>query len=691
MKQAMTSVDVAAVAAELSPLLVGGRFDKAYQPAKDQVLLRVRRKGAGRTDLLFQLGKFLTATKRAPENPDKPSMVAQLLRTTLENARVVGFQQIGFDRLLRMDLERGDGARSLVFELFGDGNLLLLAGDGTIELPMIGVDHGARRLRKGEPYVPPPGGVLPFALDVDALRAAAAGQKDLVRFLATRLGFGPLWAEELCLRASLAKDLAAEALSAKDWTALHEVIASLGRDIARNDLAPAVVYEDGKAVDAVPFVMQRYPAPRFSHEETPTFREALDTLWVGSAGEEGEEDSDDPRRVRFDEARGKLLRQVEQMEQAIAAFVAEEADLQADGDALFASFAEVQATLDTLQAARREHGWNEVDEILRKARAAGKAEAMRVPAIQPHSGHATLIVRDPAGRDREVEVDLRLTVQANADAFFAAAKKSRSRREGAERAREEALARLRDLEKKGLDGFGAAPTRKEHASRHFWFESYRWSVTPGGLIAVGGRNAPQNDAVVKKYLRDGDRYVHADAHGAPSVVLRPADGPPLADYSAEDLRAACQFAACGSRAWRQGGSASAYWVTPAQVSKTPRAGEYVPRGAWIIHGRRNVETDLPLEWAVGRVGFESDGTPVAAGSTARYEKLVGGPPQSLQRFATDLLLMVPGEMGIDEASARIAQRFNATHEEAQGVLPAGSVRFIEVGGAAPRARPEVPR
>src|SRR5437899_6338922 len=103
MKQGMTNVDVAALAAELAPLLVGARLEKAYQPAKEQVLLRLRRKGAGRIDLLFELGKFLTVTKRPPENPDKPSMVAQVLRNALENARVVGFAQVGFDRLVRME------------------------------------------------------------------------------------------------------------------------------------------------------------------------------------------------------------------------------------------------------------------------------------------------------------------------------------------------------------------------------------------------------------------------------------------------------------------------------------------------------------------------------------------------------------------------------------------------------------
>src|SRR5688572_22574594 len=165
MKQGMTNVDVAAIAAELSPLLVGARLDKAYQPAKEQVLLRLRRKGAGKLDLLMELGRFATVTRRPPQNPDKPSMVAQILRTTFENSRLTAVRQVGFDRLLRLDLERGDGKRSVVVELFGEGNLLVLDADDTIVLPMKGEDHGSRKLRKGEPYRPPPGSTWPFGLD----------------------------------------------------------------------------------------------------------------------------------------------------------------------------------------------------------------------------------------------------------------------------------------------------------------------------------------------------------------------------------------------------------------------------------------------------------------------------------------------------------------------------------------------
>ncbi|HET6399199.1 MAG TPA: ribosome rescue protein RqcH [Candidatus Thermoplasmatota archaeon] len=680
MKQGMTNVDVAALVAELRPTIVGARIDKVYQPGRDQVLLRMRRKGHGKADLLFELGRYLLVTKRAPANPDKPSMLAQVLRSALENARITAFHQVGFDRLVRMDVERGDGPRSLVFELFGDGNLLLLARDGTIELPMRGADFSARKLRKGEAYQPPPGSSRPFDADEAALAASlSASTKDVVRFLAVEQGFGPLWAEELCLRSGVPKSAKADGLDPASRRALLGSIQDLGSRIEAADLEPCVVHKQAaggaEAVDAVPFPMQRYAAPTYVHEQADTFARALEAVFLGSGEDEDEEAPEDPRRARFDEARGKLEHQLAQIDEAIGRFAREEAERKLDGDALWASFQDVQAILQTLHQARADRSWAEVERVLASRRAEGNAWALRIPRLQPHEGMATLRVGEPP---RDVEVDLRLSVQDNADQHYEAAKKARSRREGAQQARLDALGRIAELERKGLDAFGPAPVREERVQRHFWFESYRWTLTPSGLLAVGGRNAAQNDAVVKKYLRDGDRYVHADIHGAPSVVLR--DLEHQTEPSEEDLRAAGQFAVCASRAWRQFGHANAYWVTAAQVSKTPRSGEFVPRGAWIVHGKRNQLDGLPTDWWVGRARFTPGGRPLRPGEgedQRTVPKLVGGPEASVKAWCTDILHLVPGDMDANDAAQALAERFGVHVEEAMAVLPAGNVRIAE--------------
>lgn len=58
------------------------------------------------------------------------------------------------------------------------------------------------------------------------------------------------------------------------------------------------------------------------------------------------------------------------------------------------------------------------------------------------------------------------------------------------------------------------------ARKTYWFEKFNWFVTSENYLVVSGRDAQQNEVVVKKYLRPGDIYVHADLHGASSCVVR---------------------------------------------------------------------------------------------------------------------------------------------------------------------------
>src|SRR5439155_1158770 len=92
------------------------------------------------------------------------------------------------------------------------------------------------------------------------------------------------------------------------------------------------------------------------------------------------------------------------------------------------------------------------------------------------------------------------------------------------------------------------------ATKSLWFEAYRWALSSDGHLTLGGRDARTNDQLVKKHLKEGDRYAHADIHGAPSTVIK--DG---ARAPESTLREACEFALAYSKAWSAGlASGSAY-------------------------------------------------------------------------------------------------------------------------------------
>jgi hypothetical protein len=124
-----------------------------------------------------------------------------------------------------------------------------------------------------------------------------------------------------------------------------------------------------------------------------------------------------------------------------------------------------------------------------------------------------------------------------------------------------------------------------------WYHRFRWFFTSDGVLVLGGRDASQNDELVKKYMEGKDTFIHADVHGASVVIIKGAT---------DRMDEAAAFAASYSGAWRSGHfSADVYAVRPDQVSKTPESGEYVSRGSFIVRGERTYFRDVPLGIAIG--------------------------------------------------------------------------------------------
>ncbi|MGQ0798352.1 MAG: NFACT RNA binding domain-containing protein, partial [Methanobacteriota archaeon] len=187
-----------------------------------------------------------------------------------------------------------------------------------------------------------------------------------------------------------------------------------------------------------------------------------------------------------------------------------------------------------------------------------------------------------------------------------------------------------------------------------------------GHLILGGRDARSNDQLVKKHLKEGDRYAHADVHGAPSTVVK--EGSRAGEGT---LREACEFALAYSKAWSAGlAGGSAYWVLPEQVSKQAESGEYLPRGAFVIRGKRNYLHDLPLRIAIGEVEIEG------------HRKVMAGPLSAVVARSTRYVILEPGREDRERLARRLAAALEVPIEEVARLLPAGGLRVAEAVGLA---------
>jgi len=298
------------------------------------------------------------------------------------------------------------------------------------------------------------------------------------------------------------------------------------------------------------------------------------------------------------------------------------------------------------------------DELLKAIRESRTPpEHAQIKAIDRKAHTVTLAIGDFDA----ITLDYDNDVTANAQALYDRRKDALMK---AQRVEEAIAATRAEIESAQAKAIKVAKRPRIKATKSMWFEAYRWTISSESHLILGGRDARTNDQLVKKHLKDGDRYAHADVHGAPSTVIK--DGAKATDVT---LREACEFALAYSKAWSAGlSSGSAYWVLPEQVSKQAESGEFLPRGAFVIRGKRNYFHDLPVRVAIGEAEVEG------------HRKIMGGPVGAVTARSSRYVVLVPGKQDREAAAKKLATAFAVPIEEISRAMPAGGVEIVERHG-----------
>ena len=625
MKTALSSFDLKALVAEWQDL-VGGYLDKAYQ-REDEVLFRVNVPGRDRVELYSKSGMWL-CLHEVEDKPETPPAFAQTLRRLLDNARITAVEQHGFDRIAVFTAEHSGETLRLVYELFGKGNLVVLRGDTTVAC-LSPQTYKDRVVRPEEPYAFPPAGVDPLELDRAAFGSTVRGAKgQVVRVLASILNLGGQYAEEICLRAEVDKDARVKDLMDTQldalYTALNNVVVAI-----EQERRPAVVFRDGLAVDATPIELAQHAGAE--HQAFPTFNAALSHYLTVA----------EPATAQVDEIAAKFERRIVQQEETLKALRQEIVRHEAQALFLYGHYAVFHELLKDIREGK------------------DPPEHAQVKAVDRKAHTVTVAIADFDALVLEYDKD----VTANAQALYERRREAQLKAQRVQEAIEATRGEMEAARKKAVK---VAKRPRVKGTKAMWFDAYRWAMSSEGFLILGGRDARTNDQLVKKHLKDGDRYAHADLHGAPSTVIK--EGSKAGETT---LREACEFALVDSKAWSAGlASGSAYWVLPEQVSKQAESGEFLPRGAFVIRGKRNYVHDLPVRIAVGEVQVEG------------HRKIMGGPVSAVAARSSRYVVLVPGKEDRERAAKALAAVFEVPIEEVARTLPPGGVQPAEAVGVA---------
>ncbi len=231
---------------------------------------------------------------------------------------------------------------------------------------------------------------------------------------------------------------------------------------------------------------------------------------------------------------------------------------------------------------------------LKEEQASLREEAARARAAALSAGGLSMeeglrLVKEAGARSSR---DLR-SAAAVASALFDHAKELEARASQAGEAAARLEKKLPKLPSKPQPRTAAISRRKQE-----WYEKFRWFVTTEGRLAVGGRDAQTNSALVNRHLDDNDVVYHADLFGSPFFILKGGK-----TQSEAETRQMALATVAFSSAWKTGlGAADAYWVSPGQVSTAAPTGEYLAKGSFAIRGKKNFVTKNLVEVAVGLDG-----------------------------------------------------------------------------------------
>uniref|UniRef100_A0A6U1AHC6 NFACT RNA-binding domain-containing protein n=1 Tax=Rhizochromulina marina TaxID=1034831 RepID=A0A6U1AHC6_9STRA len=680
-KSRFSAADVRATVRDLRGRVLGMRCVNVYDIDSKTYLFKLANPGTEKVVLLLESGVRFHSTSYARDKADMPSGFSMKLRKHIRAKRLENIAQLGIDRVVDFRFGSGTECHHIILEMYAAGNIILTdhsysilavlrshkfdetASTAVNQLyPIAHATTLAAAAGGGE--ADGEGGTtgpLTQESSPDSLRefiraqvaaVSEAGTKSnkarkltLKQVLMTRgsgmAQYGIDIIQHCILTAGLNPNMKMNAdtplLTTSQAQALVSSIGEGGAVFATLDVPgqPGYIVQslreasDGKRVpvyeDAVPFTLAQHTAGSGGDAserilEFESYDRAADEYFCKVEEQKLVAAADAAERGiknRVEKIRANQQQRLDELERTEAAthrkaelteFLAEDIDK---------VITVLRSALDSGMA------WDELQDYISAQQDLGNPYALMVHALKLTEGKAVVLLEDHeedmSAAAVAVDIALDRSAHANARDMFAALKVTQKKRA---KTAEAATRVVQTAEKQSVEALRQQTMKRQLKAvrKPYWFEKFHWFITSENFLVLAGRDAQQNEQLVKRYLRPGDAYVHADMHGASSCILRNKDPKGLAPLSPVALHEAGCMTVCRSAAWSSKIFANAWWVHASQVSKTAPSGEYLQTGSFMIRGKKNYLSTVPLEMGIALL-FRVDDSCLARHMNERREKL----------------------------------------------------------------------
>lgn len=349
MKKQLSSIDLHYIVQEIQALK-DSRIDKIYQPEKELLVFSLYKTNAGKRLLRIEIGKAVFIADGKEEYAEILGF-GQLLRKHLDGYFLADIGQLKPERILKLTFKTKEDEKRLYIEFFGSGNAILCNGHDVI---INALEHHEFRERTVKPklkYVYPVMNCNMFELkerDLDGLFKNSR-KESIVTSLATELGLGGIYSEEVCMVSNIDKLIKPQNIEGID-SILNSIKKILGNKID----AKVVFDENNSVIDVIPFDLKYYE--KHKKQDFKTFSEAVSFFY--SQFREIKETATD-RKIK------ELQRIAENQKQAIENLRKEEHELRQKGELIYQNYQIIKEVLDELNKASKKYSWKEIKDKLK--------------------------------------------------------------------------------------------------------------------------------------------------------------------------------------------------------------------------------------------------------------------------------------------------------------------------------------
>ncbi len=619
---------------EISNEVQGYYVSNIWGITKDSILFKLHH--PEKSDIFMMIstsGVWLTSVKI---DPIEPNRLLKRLRSDLLRFKIKKIEQIGSERIAYFTFAGFDKEFVIVGEFFGDGNILLCNEEMKILALQHSIDVRHRKLGVGINYATPPQSGLDI-FNVKESDFFDLKTSDLIagKWLGRTLGLPKKYVEGIFEIAEIDSKKIGQDFSDEEIKKIFSTTKKIVEDVISGNHNPVIIRNE--KTEVIPIKLGKLDE---NCSSVNTFMEGLDIVFTENIIQKGKSLQTSESDKKIKDIENQLLEQEKAIE-----VVKEKSKYITDlANSLYEMVAKGIISIEDPNAGV----------ILDKHNA----------KIVNEKGISLITIRD-----EKIKINPQASLQSIASVLFNEAKRQSSAINSIEQIRNKTQKKLDKLKNKADQDMKEILV--EEVRKKNWYERYRWFFTSDGMLAIGGRDAPSNSAVVRKHLEKNDRIFHGDIFGSPFFILKDAENPP-----ASSMNEVAHATVCFSRAWREGmHGLSAFWVYPDQVKKSAPSGQFLPKGSFTIEGKRNFVNIPSLKLAVGIIPQED------------YYLLTSGPPEPIKKNSLCYAIIEPHGSDMVDIAKKIKMEFSKLEEEIAKkisiddfvrALPAGQSQIKEV-------------